>query len=329
MIPKAQRNEIHEALLNLPGYEVFVNFSSSEKNLGASGKRGVAIYVKDSLEAEEVKFQTVYADQIWIETKIRGKDPLLCGCIYRSPSKHKTTEKETTEKVCNLITDAVGRNNTKVLLCGDFNYPYIDWECQYSKNENSKKFLKVLQELHLHQHVCNPTRYREGHEPSLLDLVITTEEGMVTFLEHNPGLGESDHECLNFGLSCSKDEIEREPQPNYYKADYETIKKRLDKVNWTSLLRGDFNQMYRTFLKIMQKAIEGCIPRKSRRSRKKNIYMTRDTLKLKNLKAKLWKRYKSTKTYYDRERYREVKNQLRSTTRHLRKRFESNLAKDV
>ena len=62
VIPKAQRNEIHEALLNLPGYEVFVNFSSSEKNLGASGKRGVAIYVKDSLEAEEVKFQTVYAD---------------------------------------------------------------------------------------------------------------------------------------------------------------------------------------------------------------------------------------------------------------------------
>ena len=57
--------------------------------------------------------------------------------------------------------------------------------------------------------------------------------------------------------------------------------------------------------------------------------MTRDTLKLKDLKAKLWKRYKSTNIYYDRERYRKVKNELRATTRHLRKEFEGNLAKNV
>ena len=329
VIPKAQKNEIHEAQLNIPGYDVFPNFSSSEQNLGASGRRGVAIYVKDSLDAEEVKFQTDYTDHMWVEIKLRNKDPLLCGCIYRSPSKDKDSEKQTTQKVCELIIEAVGRNNSRLLICGDFNYPDIDWECQYSKNDNLKVFLQTIQELNLHQHVCNPTRYRDGHEPSLLDLIITTEEGMINFLEHNPGLGESDHECLNFGLNCFKEKKESAPHPNYYKADYETIIKRLERVNWTLELKSDFNQMYRKFLSILLKAIEDCIPQKPRRSKKKNIYMTRDTLKLKDLKAKLWKRYKSTNTYYDRERYRKVKNELRATTRHLRKEFERNLAKNV
>ena len=57
--------------------------------------------------------------------------------------------------------------------------------------------------------------------------------------------------------------------------------------------------------------------------------MTRDTLKLKDLKAKLWSRYKHSRTHYDRERYRRVKNELRATTRRLRETFESNIAKEV
>ena len=64
---------------------------------------------------------------------------------------------------------------------------------------------------------------------------------MINFLGHNPGLGESDHECLNFGLNCFKEKKESAPHPNYYKADYETIIKRLERVNWTLELKGDFN----------------------------------------------------------------------------------------
>ena len=57
--------------------------------------------------------------------------------------------------------------------------------------------------------------------------------------------------------------------------------------------------------------------------------MTRDTLKLKDLKAKLWKRYKQSRTHYDNQRYRRVKNELRTITRRLRETFESNIAIEV
>ena len=89
VIPKAQKHEIPEALLNIPGNEKFVNFSFTEQQLGASGKRGVVIYVKESLGYEEIKFETEYADHIWVEIKLRNKDPLLCGGIYRALGKKK------------------------------------------------------------------------------------------------------------------------------------------------------------------------------------------------------------------------------------------------
>ena len=50
--------------MNIDGYEKYVNFDFTESNLGASGKRGVAIYVKDGLHANEVTFQTPYNDHL-------------------------------------------------------------------------------------------------------------------------------------------------------------------------------------------------------------------------------------------------------------------------
>ena len=329
IIPKAQKNEIHEAQINIPGYQKFVNFKFTDQELGASGKRGVAIYVNEDLETEEIKLQGNYKDHVWTEIRLRNNDVLLCGCIYRSPTKDKDAEKETTQAICEIISEAVQRNHSRLLICGDFNYPTIDWECEHSTNENAKTFLEGIQGNHLYQHVCTPTRHREGREPSLLDLIITNEEGMVNNLEHNPALGESDHECLDFFLDCYKEKPRSKPQPNYYKADFTTIIKRLEKVDWKKELKGDFLERYRTFLMIMSKALEGCIPERTGKLKKRNMYMTKDTLKLKDLKAKLWKRYKQSRTHYDNQRYRRVKNELRTITRRLRESFESNIAKEV
>ena len=49
------------------------------------------------------------------------------------------------------------------------------------KKHNSRCFL--------YQHVTQPTRYRIGETPNLLDLIITNEEGLISSLEHFPGLG--------------------------------------------------------------------------------------------------------------------------------------------
>ena len=54
VIPKAQVYSIEAVSLELPGYSFHPNFESSDSNLDVSGIRGVAIYVKEDLNADIV-----------------------------------------------------------------------------------------------------------------------------------------------------------------------------------------------------------------------------------------------------------------------------------
>ena len=47
-----------------------------------------------------------------------------------------------------------------------------------------------------------PTRVRHGQEPSVLDLVLTNEEGMIENIEYGNPLGKSDHLVLTFEFKC-------------------------------------------------------------------------------------------------------------------------------
>ena len=68
-------------------------------------------------------------------------------------------------------------------------------------NDNSQiitSFIDTIQQCYLHQHILQPTRYRRGEIPGLLDLIFTNDEGNLT---HNPGLGINDHTCITFQLN--------------------------------------------------------------------------------------------------------------------------------
>ena len=54
VIPKAQIHPILEPMVTIKGYEMYKNFNHTDSNLGASGIRGVAIYVKDTLISDEL-----------------------------------------------------------------------------------------------------------------------------------------------------------------------------------------------------------------------------------------------------------------------------------
>jgi hypothetical protein len=67
--------------------------------------------------------------------------------------------------------------NANLLLVGDFNYSDIDWTRWNSGNTQSNKFLDILRDNMLIQHVELPTRVRgsDTDTPHLLDLVITND----------------------------------------------------------------------------------------------------------------------------------------------------------
>ena len=228
-------------------------------------------------------------DHVWVEISLRCKDRLLCGCIYRSPTKEKALIVESTLKICEVISEAVQRHNSHILICGDFNYPEIDWENEYveESSDTIKPFVDTIQISYLHQHILEPTRHRDGNEPGLLYLVFTNEEDMINDLKHNAGLGDSDHECLNFNLNCYGEVPKKKSMRNHFKADFTTIRDRLSKVNWISKLHGDFKTEYIEFCNILEEATEGCIPEYRKSTKRKKIYLTPEAIRKKDLKNKL------------------------------------------
>ena len=104
-----------------------------------------------------------------------------------------------------LIASAA-KNNPNLIIAGDFNFKEIDWENEYAPPDKPHQavFIQGLQDDFLHQHVTEPTRYRDNEIPNILDLVLSSEESLISDLEYLPPLGESNHICMNFNVNCSQ-----------------------------------------------------------------------------------------------------------------------------
>ena len=132
---------------------------------------------------------------------------------------------------------------------------------------------------------------------------------------------------LKFCLNCYKEVTKNRIRPNFLKADYETIRARLDKINWTAKLNGKFLTAYKVFTESLSVAMKGCVPDFTSRMQRNNIYLT--PVRKKDLKNKLWERYKRTRSQYDRRRFISIKNDLPTLTRMLQYQYEPNLANNV
>lgn len=91
---------------------------------------------------------------------------------------------------------------------GDFNFKHIDWDCMATNtgDESSEsEFVDQIKDLFLHQHVKASTRFREGGQPSLLYLIFTNEEDIISDFSFHSSLRKSDHLCLKFDFICYKE----------------------------------------------------------------------------------------------------------------------------
>ena len=162
-----------------------------------------------------------------------------------------------------------------------------DWENE-SLGENSEHlafFVSRIQESFPHQHISEPTRYRFGEEPNLLDLVLTNEEGMVRNLEYQSGLGNSDHFSLIFELVCQEEKNkDTGTQADFFKTDPQ-------EHQLGDKLSRNFAESYEIFMVIVTTAIDKYVPKRTMRHRKKySIYTNNEAMALKNKMQRLWKK---------------------------------------
>ena len=185
--------------------------------------------------------------------------------------------------------------------------PDIDWGSGLSSapaTHCSHALIDAVQDCFLHQHITEPTRCRVGHEPHTLDLVMSNEEGMVQNIDFHPGLGHSDHIIITFDLECYTHHTEATGgAPNLHRANFDLLKHLIKSADWEMAVDKSVQKRYDHWKKTVNDLTNRCIPRAVSKTAKKNIYMTRKSLKLKKKKRSLWLTYVRTQDPIDYARY--------------------------
>ena len=194
----------------------------------------VGIYIHNKISGSTVFTPSSdYEEHFWVKIPLLNHDLLLIGCVYRSPSSNLANS---VSSLCNLLNMINGY--THLLICGDFNFPNIDWSLITSDSSYTQTFVDTIQDLFLYQHVYEPTRYRPNTTPHVLDLILTNEENMVDDLQYLPGLGLSDHVCLRFNLVCYCCKLSSccETKLDLRSANFIKMRQLLETVNWHTSL---------------------------------------------------------------------------------------------
>ena len=138
-----------------------------------------------------------------------------------------------------MLKKAVEKHGiSHLLIFGDFNFPEVDWMNYLIKGSDISLpaiFFDITQDLFLKQHVDFNTRFREGNESSMLDLIFTNEDYMIENLRSIAPLGKSDHVGLLFTFitySAIDSRVYGGKKHDYWKADMSEINSSLQKVKW-------------------------------------------------------------------------------------------------
>ena len=154
---------------------------------------------------------------------------------------------------------------------------------------------------------------------------------MLENLEYLPGLANSDHVCLSFGLRCYATSPHVDDKKlNVNKGNYIKFSEELNACHWhDDLLPLNFTQAWDCFSTKLGGILTTCVPPVKKYSGRRNIYINHEARKLIKEKQHLWKKYTATHDYYDYARYASTRNRLRVLTRSLRRDHELNLATNI
>ena len=195
--------------------------------------RGMLINILNTLSYQLDNFVSDFNEALFCSLKFNYSRTLLLGSIYRSPSSTSYNN-----DCLNALLETVSNASfTYKLLVGDFNYPLIDWASitnQSNTEDKEFKFVESIKDSFLTQLISKPTRGRGTDKPSLLDLVLTSDNGIVSSVEIASPLGNSDHALIITNIRCKPEfKVQRKQILKYDKGDYITMARLLDR-DWVS-----------------------------------------------------------------------------------------------
>lgn len=305
--------DILDSEIALDGYNLFRRDRTETRG------GGVLLYVRSDITAvvNDNITNELNSESIWCSITTRERQ-LIIGNCYNSPSASM-------EEQQNLHAAIREASKHQALIMGDFNHGSINWETLHSDRDDAP-FLDLIGDCFMTQHVDKPTRGE-----AILDLVITTEPGMVENLTIEEHFGSSDHNIVIWDLISETELITNNVMiHDFKKANFDKMRREVDQVDWGKCFEAkSTNGKWCIFKNTILKAMKEFIPMKLKKVRNKPKWLTRYAQNAQNKKHKLWKRYRSTKNQEDYMTYKAAQNIATRELRLARKNFEKKLADNI
>ena len=307
-------SEIHKSYLEIGGYELLVRKDRTDTAKGRGG--GLLIYVKNEISAWEVEKENEVCQVGGIGIKGKSGSDTHLYLVYRSPN---TSSEENDTKLNSWIEKLTGR----YAIFGDLNYPEINWEDNTSTETKSRKFVEVIDSKFLIQFVEGPTHIGGN----TLDLIIGSDENIVSEVEKEGRLGASDHEMLTCTVEIDAKVQESKTQKrDYSKMNSVELQKALER-DWEAELAGlGTEDTWKKFKEIVTQAMDDWVPWKRKGGRRKPRWMNGKIERLIDKKKRLWARFRESKKQRDREAYKVAEKELKSHVRKAKKNLEKKVA---
>ena len=161
----------------------------------------MSLYIKNSIHKFDIfSIANTNPSEI-IAAELMMKENMILARVYiRSNSTPENYND--INKSFEILSRAFSSNS---LVVGDLNYPKTDWEhdsTTTSSNELNFEFLECTRDCIFEQFIAVPTRGRESSQPTLIDLVLTNNPGIIDKANLDAPLGKSDHCSGNNYAKC-------------------------------------------------------------------------------------------------------------------------------
>lgn len=303
----------------IDGYNVFRRDRGTIRT-GRGG--GILLLIRNTIQVSLCDFTNDFTcEGLVCEIGNINVDGFFIGIFYKPPNVGDDENQEMFKLIERI-------SKKSCVLFGDFNFPGINW-LENDCDAASESFLKLVNDCFLFQHVKSPTR-----GSNILDLVFSSEEGMVENLQVIDPLSNSDHSMVFFSLLCnavckSDDCLNSTMVYNFYKADYGKINQDIQGVNWEDELNGlNIQEMWDKFLNIINSIIKKYVPlcNVTKDKPKRNKWFTTDVKIARRLRQNAWNKYVKSGNQVDHDEYKLKLNQCTNEIRKAKLQFETSLA---
>ena len=335
ILPKNLKDPLQPSEIAFEGYDCFTNCFSEYVHLGT------ALYIKKSLNAQQVcltKKQEEAKESTWVEIRLQDNEKLILGSIYRPPSNTK----EENKKLYDTILELIGDKDT-VLIAGDFNQPNIDWEeetSQTGEESQASVFLEFVRDSFLYQHVKSPTHCRGTQNPTLIDLIFSSEINMVQNIRHLPPIGKSHHQSLYFDFVCSSIDHRKsdEKRYNFRKADFQGMRSYISELDLANKIielpvEDSWNVLKDSISESVEKHVPQIRPKSKSSDRRKkprwwNCNSEKAIEKIKQ-KSEAYFKWRKTLDKKDYNQYAKFRNQAKRECKKADMEYEKSIAKQA